>query len=208
MGIPFRAMKVGWAFFLVAAIGLTAGPLSGQKSTTRGLNLGFHLQGASLAVQDGDPDGGGGAGFRIGYGVNRIITLYFEADGVSVDSEGSDEFQGTWTLAHADLGVRFHFASTLRSWVPYLDVAIGGRGASVKDIIVSGEEGTDVSFSGGAFSFGGGIYAYFKQTLALDVGLKFSGGKFTEVDVGAFSVNNLDIDANSTRFKIGIVWWP
>ncbi|MBT8396243.1 MAG: hypothetical protein KJN92_04725, partial [Gemmatimonadetes bacterium] len=96
----------------------------------------------------------------------------------------------------------------LRSWVPYLEVAIGGRGASVKDILVNGEDAADITFNGGAFSFGGGIYAYLRQTLALDAGLKISSGEFTEVDVGAISVNNLDIDATSTRFKIGIVWWP
>jgi hypothetical protein len=187
---------------------LAATPLEGQKSTTRGLNLGVHLQASSLSVQDGDADSGGGLGLRVGYGLNRIVTLYFEMDGVSVDSESADEFQGTWTLGHVDLGARFHFANTLRSWVPYLDVAVGARAASVNDVEVNGQSVGDISFSGGSISFGGGIYAYFSQTFALDVGVKFSGGEFTELDLGSVSLNNLDIDANSTRFKVGIVWWP
>jgi hypothetical protein len=185
-----------------------ASPASAQKSTTRGLNLGVHLQAATLSVQDGEADGGGGMGVRIGYGLNRIVTLYFEADGVAVESEGSDEFRGTWALAHFDIGGRFHFANTLRSWVPYLEVAVGGRGASVKDVEANGQVLEDVSFTGGSFSVGGGINVYFSQTLYLDVGLKLSGGTFTEVDLGAISLNNLDLDANSTRFKVGIVWWP
>jgi hypothetical protein len=193
---------------LLGALALTAQPLEGQKSTTRGLNLGLHLEAASLSVENGDRDAGGGLGFRAGYGLNRIITLYFEADGVSVESEGSDVFQGTWTLGHVDLGARFHFANTLRSWVPYLDVAVGARAATVNDVEVDGEDRGDVSFSGGSFSLGGGIYVYFSQTLALDVGLKFSGGEFTEVDLGAVSFNDLDIDADSSRFKVGVVWWP
>jgi hypothetical protein len=193
---------------VLGLVASSAAPLAAQKSTTRGLNLGFHLQAASLSVQDQDHEGGGGAGFRIGYGVNRIITLYFEADGISVDSENADAFQGKWTLAHADVGARFHFANTLRSWVPYLEVAVGGRAAKVKDVLSNGQTVGDIDFNGGSFSFGGGIYVYFKQTLALDVGLKFSDGEFNEVDIGAISVNNLDIDATSTRFKIGIVWWP
>jgi hypothetical protein len=201
-------MKVGWAFNLVAMLGLTAGPLSGQKSTTRGLNLGFHLQAASLAVQDGASDGGAGAGFRIGYGLNRIITIYFELDGISVDSEGSDEFQGTWSLAHTDFGARFHFASTLRSWVPYLEVALGGRAATVSDATSNGNEVGDINFLGGSFSFGGGIYLYFTETFGMDVGLKLTGGEFDEVDLGPILLDDLDIDATSTRFKIGIVWWP
>lgn len=204
----FRFSKFAGTACTLGLLGLSVTPLAGQKSTTRGLNLGFHVQAATLAVQDGESDGGGGAGFRVGYGINRIITLYIEADGVSVESQGSDEFQGKWTLGHADLGVRFHFANTLRSWVPYLDVAIGGRGASVKDVEAGGQGFEDITFNGGAFSLGGGIYAYFSQTLALEVGLKFSGGEFTEVELGGLSLNNLDIDASSTRFKVGIVWWP
>ena len=140
--------------------------------------------------------------------MNRIITLYFEADGVSVDSEGSDVFHGTWTLGHADIGARFHFANALRSWVPYLDVAVGARGASVKDIEANGQEVSDITFSGGSFSFGGGLNVYFSQTVALDIGLKVSGGEFTELDLGTVELQNLDLDATSTRFKVGVVWWP
>jgi hypothetical protein len=192
----------------LALVAGLASPVQGQESTTRGLNLGFHLQGATLSVGDGEADGGGGAGFRVGYGINRIVTLYFEGDGVSVESDGSDEFQGTWTLGHGDLGVRFHFANALRSWVPYLDVAIGARAASVKDITSGNQDLEDITFNGGAFTFGGGIYFYFKQTLAMEVGFKVSGGEFTELDLGAVSFENLDIDATSNRFKVGLVWWP
>jgi hypothetical protein len=204
---PIRAESFGGVFFTLALVGWAASPLAGQKSTTRGLNLGFHLQAASLSVQDGNSDGGAGAGFRIGYGLNRIITLYFELDGISVESEGSNEFRGTWSLAHTDLGARFHFASTLRSWVPYL-VAVGGRAATVSDATSNGAEVGDINFLGGSFSLGGGIYLYFTETFGLDVGLKLTGGEFDEVDLGPVIVDDLDIDASSSRFKVGIVWWP
>jgi hypothetical protein len=193
---------------LLGLLAWGTGPLAGQESTTRGWNLGFHFQGATLSVQDGDADGGGGAGIRVGYGFNRIVTAYLEMDGIAVDSEGSDEVQATWTLGHVDLGARFHFANALRSWVPYLDVAVGGRFAGLEDIEVDGVQGTDVDVSGGAFSFGGGMYFYFKQTFAMDIGVKFSAGEFTKVKVGPYSVEGLDIDASSTRFKVGVVWWP
>jgi hypothetical protein len=193
---------------VLGLIGFSVAPLAAQKSTTRGLNLGFHLQAASLSVQDQEGEGGGGAGFRVGYGFNRIVTVYFELDGITVDSENAESFKGTWSLGHGDLGVRFHFANALRSWVPYLDVAVGGRGASVSDAKSDGADLGDINFSGGSFSFGGGIYAYFSQTFGLDVGLKFSTGTFNEVDLGPISLNDLDIDANSTRLKIGVVWWP
>jgi hypothetical protein len=196
---------------MIPLLGLTAmlaPPLSGQKSTTRGLNLAFHLQGASLAVEGQDADGGGGAGFRIGYGVNRIVTLYLELDGISVESDNAAEFQGKWSLAHGDLGARFHLANSLRSWVPYLDVAVGGRGASVSGVTANGTEVGDVNFTGSSFSFGAGLYAYFVETFGLDVELKVSTGTFNKVDLGVVSLNDLDIEATSTRFKVGIVWWP
>ena len=37
-------------------------------------------------------------------------------------------------MAHADLGARFHFASTLRRWVPYLQAAVSGRGVTVSGL--------------------------------------------------------------------------
>lgn len=205
---PLHSSKLVGAVSLFATLGVSATSVSGQKSTTRGLNLGFHLQAASLSVQDSDAEGGGGAGFRVGYGFNRIVTLYFELDGITVDSKNANDFEGTWALAHGDLGVRFHLANALRAWVPYLDVAVGGRGASVSGVTSNGVEVGDVNFSGGSFSVGGGIYVYFSRTFGMDVGLKVSNGTFDEVDLGAVSLKNLDIDATSTRFKVGIVWWP
>lgn len=208
MGNPLRYSKLAGTLFLSGLLLTWSTPLAGQKSTTRGLNVGVHFQAATLAIQGGDPDGGGGMGARIGYGLNRIVTLYLEGDGIAVDSEGSDELKGTWTLGHMDLGARFHFANTLRAWVPYLDVAVGGRFAGIKDLQVNGVEQPDIEFNGGALSFGGGISIYFTQAFAMDLGVKFSGGKFTEVSVGSGSLSGLDIDASSTRLKLGIVWWP
>ncbi len=202
--IPFPATAAATGLLLAGA----ALPLAGQKSTTRGLNLDFHLQGAALSVEGGDSDGGGGAGIRVGYGINRIITLYLQLDGSSIDTQNSPELSGQWAMAHADLGVRFHFANSLRSWVPYLEVAAGARAVSATDAQVTPAIQEDVSFSGSSFTVGGGIYAYFTETLALDVGLKLSSGEFNEIEVGALSVGNLDIDATSSRFSIGLVWWP
>jgi hypothetical protein len=208
MGTPHRYSKLVGTLFISGLLLALSTPLAGQKSTTRGLNIGVHFQGASLSVEGADSDGGGGLGARIGYGLNRIVTLYVEGDGISVDSEGSERVKGTWTLGHVDLGARFHFANTLRAWVPYLDVALGGRFAGIKDLKVDGEDQPDIELNGGAFSFGGGIYFYFTQTFGLDLGLKFTGGEFTEVKFGSSSLGDLDLDASSTRLKLGIVWWP
>ena len=208
MAKPVRFPTILAGSALLASLFLFAGPLSGQRSTTRGLHLGFHLEGASLKVEDGDPAGGGGAGFRVGYGFNRIFTLYLEADGVAAEAGNPEVFAGDWTLGHAEIGARFHFANSLRAWVPYLEVAVGSRAAKVTNVEAGNQAWEDVNITGGAFSLGGGLYAYLTETVALEVGLKFSSGQFTKIDLGPLSLENLDIDAQSTRFQVGIVWWP
>jgi hypothetical protein len=49
---------------------------------------------------------------------------------------------------------------------------------------------------------------YFTESLALDLGLRFTGGEFNEIEIGSISVGDLDIDASSGRFNLGIIWWP
>ncbi|MBL8959485.1 MAG: outer membrane beta-barrel protein [Gemmatimonadetes bacterium] len=195
---------------LAAAAALLASPASSlaQGSTTRGLSLGAHLMGTSLEVENGDRSGGGGFGLRVGYGFNRIVTGFVHLDGSRVEVQEGQGVGGQWDLAHAEVGARFHFANSLRRLVPYLEVSAGGRSVSVADAQVNGQAVGELSFSGAAVTFGGGLSAYFTRKLALDVSVKLTGGTFSKVDVGPISVNNLDIDAGSARFGVGFTWWP
>src|SRR5688572_25977181 len=106
-------MRLTWGLravmLVAAAAGMTASSAVAQRSTTRGFTIGAHLQGASLAVENRDPDGGGGFGVRAGYGFNRRFTGYLEVDGIVFDVE-NPELGGEWSMAHADLGIRFNFA--------------------------------------------------------------------------------------------------
>jgi hypothetical protein len=198
----------GVPVFALVATFLAFTPGAAQESTTRGFTLGVHAQGSSLTVEGGDQNSAGGGGVRVGYGLNRIVTLYAQFDGAQFDVLESNAVSGDWTMGHVDVGARFHFANSLRSWVPYLEAAFTGRVVEVTNAIVNDAEVPDVSFNGGAFTVGGGLMAYFTETFALDVELAWSGGEFTEVDVGSISVTSLDIDANSSRLSIGIAWWP
>ena len=190
------------------ATALVAGSVDAQESTTRGFHLGLHVSAASLQVQDGDRSNAGGGGLVIGYGINRRILLFLQADGARFDVQDTD-VEGEWTMAHVDFGVRYHFASSLRSWVPYLQAAFSGRTVSVTDAFVNQvAQSEDANIRGGALSAGGGIMFYFNETLALDLQLVWSGGTFTEVEVGNVTVSGLDVDAQTTRFNIGVSWWP
>ena len=187
---------------------LTAAPAAAQLSTTRGLTLGLHLSGASLVVEGEDRNEGGGLGLRVGYGSSRSVTLFLQLDGAQVEVPSSDALQGEWSMGHVELGARFHFASTLRRWVPYLQAALAGRVVGVDDAVLNEEPVDDVSFNGGGFSVGGGLSFYLREALALDLHLMWTGGEFTEIEVGNQSVSGLDIDAQSTRLNLGLAWWP
>jgi len=192
---------------LLAAL-LVATPVRAQESTTRGFNVGLHISGASLKVEDGDRNNAGGGGLILGYGLNRTIELFLQLDGAEFDVDDS-AVRGKWTMGHGDLGVRFHFANSLRTWVPYLQAALGGRSVTVGDAQVNQQaQASDVTFSGGALTLGGGIMFYFNQTLAADLQLAWTGGRFTDLKAGNVTLSGLEIDAQSSRFNVGISWWP
>jgi hypothetical protein len=200
--VAFRAaMLAGFSASMAVS------PAVAQRSTTRGFTVGAHLQGASLKVEDDDPSGGGGAGLRAGYGFNRNFTGYIEADGITFDVENSD-FGGEWSMAHVDLGVRYNFANSLRRWVPFIEAAIGGRAVRLENATVEGDSVGRLNFSGSALSLGGGLGFFVREKLAIESLVKFTGGTFEQVDVGNVSVNDLDIEASSFRFKLGLAWWP
>jgi len=182
-------------------------PLSAQSWTTRGWSLALQAQGTSLSIEDADADQGGGAGLRFGYGLNRSFTLFLQTDGGLIDVEEADDFTGEWRMGHVDLGVRFHFANSLNRWIPFLEAAAGVRAVSVEAAEVE-DEILDVSFSGSSFSLGGGVQLYLNETLALELDGRFTSGQFTDIDVGNITVGGFDIDAQSTRLGIGLVWWP
>lgn len=180
-----------------------------QKSTSRGLSIAVQTLGTSLTVEGGDENNGGGLGLRVGYGFNRIVTGFITLDGSTVQIPASNSFvAGDWTLAHAEVGARFHFANSLRRWVPYLETAIGARSVSIDNASVNNSPAGKVSFNGPALSVGTGMSVFVTPKWAFDAGLRWTGGKFTEVDLGNAALRNLDIEAASFRLGVGVVWWP
>jgi hypothetical protein len=183
-----------------------------QVSTTRGWSIGLHLVGTSLEAENNEARSGGGLGARVGYGFNRIVTGFIQVDGSAIeipeDVNSQTGIAGDWTLSHAELGARFHFANSLRRWVPYLEVSAGARVVAIEDARVNGQDAGKVDFNGGGFTLGGGLSAYVSPKFAFDVSLKWTGGEFNEVDLGGVALQDLEIEAKSVRFGLGFVWWP
>lgn len=192
----------------LAALGAAPSLARAQESTTRGFVLGLHASGASLAVESEDRNTAGGAGLFFGYGVNRHFTIFLQLDGAEFDNQSTGDIEGKWAMGHADLGVRFNFANSLRSYVPFVLGAFGARAVGVQDPVVDGTQQNDVSFTGSSFTLGGGIDFYFTETFALDLALMWTSGQFDTIHVNNASVSGFDFDAKSTRFNVGIRWWP
>jgi Outer membrane protein beta-barrel domain len=206
--IMLRTLPSSLLTVAVSAI-VVAVPVHAQESTTRGFNVGIHATGASLKPQDGDRSNAGGGGLFFGYGFNRNFELFLQLDGAQFDVQNAD-VNGTWTMGHGDLGFRYYFANSLRTWVPYVQAAFTGRAVSVKDAEVNQvAQSNTVSFTGGALTLGGGVIFYFNQKLGLDLQLAWSGGKFTQykTDNATYDLSS-PLDAQSSRFNVGLSWWP
>jgi opacity protein-like surface antigen len=203
-------MRVIAAAALACALGLAivCGPAAAQQSTTRGWMLGLHGSGASLSVEGQERQNAGGGGLMVGYGLNRRFTLFALVDGAEFDEASTGDIAGRWSMAHVDLGARFHFANSLRRWVPYLQASLGLRAARVREPVVEGTPQDEVELSGISFSGGGGIAVHLTEAWALDVGLLLTGGEFSTLRVDNVSVSGLDFDASSTRLNLGVRWWP
>lgn len=179
-------------------------PLAAQNAGTMrsnpvGLVLGAHLNGTALDGDDFDEmESGGGLGLRLGYGFNRMFTLYLQADGASMDAPDMDD---AYTFGQGDLGLRLHFGDPTRSAIFYLDGAFTAWLARY-DIL-----GSDMDVTGAGFTLGGGLEYFFSPAFALDAGLKFTVGNFDEVSYEGDS-ESVDLDANSTRFNVGVSWYP
>jgi hypothetical protein len=202
-------MRIAGAL-VVAAVSLLLCPTSasGQRSTTRGFHFGGHVMGVTIEVDDVDERASGaGAGAFLAYGFTPVITTFLQLDGAGVEVEGG-LIDGFWTMAHLDVGARFHVADSTRSWVPYLQLAFTGRAVGVDDARFGNDLEADVSFSGAGLSGGVGLLVYLQEAFALDVQLMLSRGEFSEFTVEEVTVSNLAIDATSGRLDVGVAWWP
>ena len=186
---------------------------SDRRSTTEGWVFGFDLGGAAVSLDHKPSDRAGLVGARVGYGLNRIVTLYASAYETDVDVPEFDAFDKA-AFGHLDLGMRLHLANRRRRWVPYGDLAVTLW--PVSDVLKNGER-TTTDFEGRATSrLGGGLAIYLSEAWALDVNFKTGEGGFKDVEVSNLSGSEttehshtfLDIWAESARFTVGVSWWP
>lgn len=166
---------------------------------TRGFHIGLGLNGSAIRADElsSNTESGGGMHVKLGYGVSSKVSLFAAVMGASMEG-------GDYSLGQFDLGVRGYFPGSSR-WVPSLEGALTGR-AMVVDVGMS----DDLEVTGVGFTVGGGIDYYVAPSASLGANLGWTVGKFTDAKLGdtSASLGSESFSALTTRFNIGLTWWP
>jgi len=204
---------------LIAAGTANAQAPSNGVAKTKGLMIGAHVNGSTIAsaeqdnsASDKERASGGGGGVIVGWGFTKWLMVYAGADVAKVKIRGgtgvdTDNEQPDYTLVHGDIGARFSFPSPNHGFVPYLNAAVTRRSASTN------LENQDVSVFGNGVSVGGGSQYFFTPRWALDAGVQFSPGKLgkAKVDGVKYDLKKLGQDpdnVNSVRINVGMKFYP
>lgn len=142
-------------------------------------------------------------GIKAGYGFSRLFTLYLGIEGAEMNAgDFSGDENEEFGLGFAELGAQFNFRTGKPAAIPYAEIALTGQAA-----VFDPDEDSDITFAGGGITLGGGLKYFISKTFALDLGLLFTFGNFSEVERGD---ETIDIDQNttSTRLNFGLSWFP
>lgn len=167
---------------LAAGAAAQTGPI---RSDTRGFGLGVNLHGSTIGAE-GETGGkaSSGLGLSLGYGTSEALTFFLRTD-------------YGYRSTHLDLGARYSFGAPTAALRPYVEAGLTGSRTSRDALSATG------------FGVTGSVGAEYFVTrkLALDVGLGYSAGRWTNVD---FKGAEVEFDRNLTapRVNIGLKWRP
>ena len=188
---------------------LAAAPLAAQApplpaSSTRGFFAGAYLSGVSI---DSDVTFGSasasGLGLLAGFGFSPHFAVLLDGSAGALDSDEASDA----TLVHFDILARYAFTDATRRFAPYVEGGITGI-ALIEEDVDLGLGPTEQATSGGGFTLGLGAQYYFSPKWAIGASLRWTSGQFTQVEANDVTISNLEIDARSTRFNLGITWYP
>ena len=170
------------------------------RSNTKGFTVGGGLLGSSISTDISGrtvSESGGGLNFEAGYGFTPRLTVFLGLYGSTIDSDLD------YSLSQVDLGVRYLFRDTDKQARPYIEGALAGRQfrSDIGDAVT-------IKASSGGLSFGGGVQVFFSPKIALDLGVNYSLGSFSDWNANGVSFPFRDIDATSTNVRVGVRFWP
>ena len=181
----------------------------------KGFMLGVYTVGApGITLSGEDIDGtfattfGPGAGATIGFGVTNRLSAYASFDIAKQKTAPEDTPDGSWGLAHFEVGGRASLPLGTSSTIPYVTAGWGRRALAAKVEFKDTGNQADVSFSGSMISLGGGIEHFISPTLAVDAGVGLAFGTLGDYEEAGEKLEfNLD-RTRSMRLRIGMTWRP
>ena len=181
--------------------GLSQAAPMDQRFTTRGFQFTVGLTGAQATIESGESATMGiGVSLHAGYGFTRRLSLFAGGTGTTMES-------GRYALAHVDLGGRFLLSDAqLR---PYVQAAWTGRQAreEIPELI----DARVVQIRGFGPSVGVGVEYGVSPEAAVDIGLVYTGGDYTEGKITKDPWTNLGSESfggRTLRFTLGVTARP
>lgn len=190
---------------MLLAISLVASASNAQdtRSKSTGFTIGGGLLGSSVSTSSDNTtvtESGGGLNVEAGWGFTPQLTAFLGINGSTID--GDTEY----TLGQADLGVRYLFRTTDKQARPYLEGALAAR--QIRLDVTDGADDLTIKANSPGFSLGGGVQVFFTPKFALDLGVGFTLGSFSEWTANGVDVPFPDVDATSTNVRVGVRFWP
>lgn len=197
-----RMSRTSFALGLAMVLASTTATAQEAKSNTTGVLIHANGAGVALSVTEGsttETESGSGYGVALGWGFTPRWAVVLDGSRGEIAFTGN---MGTYTLDQAFLAGRFHFNSQMSLFRPYVEAGIAGRGISTEVM------GVQVDATGLGFGIGGGLQWYFTRTAAVDLGLRYITGSFSEWKANGQSVQVGSLDAVSTTVRVGLTWYP
>jgi hypothetical protein len=193
-------MRTLFAAVVLSASLLLPSTSSAQRSASSGFFFGLGMEGSAIRGNEAQSvtESGGGGDLTLGYGFGKHWSMYGDVSGAAINADGG----GSYSLGHADLGMRVHFRSGPNIVVPFLQAGVTGRAIS-EDF-----QGSRIVGNGAGFSVGAGLNAHFTPKVALSGAVTWTGGSFTHFTVDGAAFDNPSFDATSARVQLGLVWFP
>jgi len=177
---------------------------------TKGFTYGLYVLAApGLTFTGQDIDGtfttklGEGLGATLGYAFNSRFSTFASLD---VAKQASEDYGGSFGLAHFEVGARMTIPLSNPEMVPYVSASVGTRALSAH--VQDYEENTDydMALTGTMLGVGGGVQRTLSRTMSLDAGVELGFGSFTHYDIagekGALIANGV----TSIRMRFGVTW--
>lgn len=179
---------------------------SGDRGPT-GLILGVNFTGSFVTVDganfeehtfdDRGREGGGGMLLTLGYAFTPEIGVLLHGGGVVLNEEEER------VLGGLELALRYSFANSGRSLVPYMEMALGGFA------LEDGSENDSSELAGGSLSVAGGFNYFVTRRVALNADFRHNMGMFPTVSVDSRKItDDARMGFSFSRVNVGFNWYP